>query len=712
MNFFHRVYYWFADRIADIGAFFRFGFKNRIKAVFSWIGGQFFKVQMWGEAIPSSHRARRQETMESIERLRTEVMSVASNIADAIWSLFTSPREGVRKLGDLWDRVRSLSPKEIIVILWRSYVAMVSQIALMLEGLYFRWLSMRPVLRILSCVLLVGFIALAASTGILIKEAKNYRSKMLIAEADVLEGQAYEVKAYQRLRSAALLNPDDEAILKRTMESAHSLGTAEAVWWGEQLSKRQNYSAESVKNLANYAIDFRQYSKGAKYLSKLQALHPDTPEAIDLELRILLSQGHRARALTYATRILQSGKESPIAHELYLNLSNRNDPDTIAKLKEHYQQNLFRDDKIGQHIRRITLRPGVSADSSIQHDYAAILEFMVQNDESDREQIALAAGRAYEAGQLDRESAIEKMTSEYALDEVEDREKALMALNFFRLGGVSDQFIQEGDLERHQGIAREWVRNLVLSDQPALDQAMAMLDLNLDDNALSFADKSFWRSIISLVKNDHEQFVIDLAIALEDATSEEWDYMESIILSYTTQSQQLVFYRELFGQVENDPYTIKQYIELLYKMGHNYELKALLKKVPLKAYRGDPLSLSMMIYFKASYKLDLANCRYLAEDMVEEFPEFYLGQITLAFAYFQSGRPDLARAMLKDSINPFKPDQMALHHRFAYAIVMDDEQYLPSSTEFATLPPEIAAMKQPQTEQDLSMIEDGQKTPN
>lgn len=609
-------------------------------------------------------------------------------IASLCWSLITSPREGLRKIQDARHQLSAISVRDFFAALWRSYVALISALIYFFQDLGVRWSTMRMITRVVLIVLITSIVALGLTAGWLIKLAKTYRSEQLVTQADVLESQEYKVQAYEKLRSAALLNPANEQVLKRTMETARSLRSPEAVWWGQQLAKHAGETAESMAMVIDYAVDFHQVSIGAQFLAQLQAKHPNSPEAIDTELKLMLSMGQRNRALQRAREHWDAGRETPLVHDIIIGLSNTSNPQLAKEIREHHQKHLMRKDEIGAHLSWLALQEAVPPkDEDVKYDYLAILENLMSMENTERDTLVLAIGRAYEADQLGRDEAIQQMLNQYQLSDSDERIAAFVAMNLFLLGGVEELILQPNDLGRNRQLSNQLMQSLLLSDRTDINRARLLLNLNDRSTALTESDKHFWLAITSLAENDFDQYTIDLSQALDKASIADWQYLESMIRTYTGSRPQLVFYRELYGLTDNNPYTTRQYIQLLYIHGMADEMKMILKNTALEPFRNDPSALSLMIYLNATFGQNLEKCRYLGEAMIDEFPEIYYGYISLAFAYYQSGQPQLAQQLIRSVPLQYNPNELPNYLRFAYAVVMNNPSYLPHER-WATLPME------------------------
>ncbi|GHB91925.1 hypothetical protein [Cerasicoccus arenae] len=690
MNFFQELFFRIKDTLADIGAYLRFGLKNQIKSVFAWIDDQFYMLKLWKEALPNARRTRQHERKEALNKLKDQLLEIPQKLLHFLWDLITSPKRAFRQMKGAWTYVSSMSLKSILAGIWGSYIAILLAIIDIFEGLFNRWLAMRMLTRILTILVLLVGIGFLISSRWVIDEAKQWRSDQLVQEAQTLEDQDYEVKAYEKLRSAALLNPTNTSVLERTMETARSLETAEAVWWSEQMTKQKQFDAPSMAKVIDYAVDYHQVPTGAKYLARLQAQHPDSQQVIDTELKLLLAQGHRNRALTRAREMYAKGMETPLVHDIIIGLANNDDPAIAEQSKQHHRDNLMRMDDIGLYLCEIALSQSIAENQGDNaFDYLAILEHLRKHPDSNREHITLAVGRAYEAGQLGREEALRSILEEYDLKDSDERKSVFGVLNFFHIGDVSDILITENDLRRDRDLCRHLLYSLIMSDSPDIERAKELVDINTKNSALNESDKHFWKSFIHLYEGNNEGYTLEMLQAIDESDVSDWGEIEFLVKTYTSPHQQLVFYRELYGLTNSNPYTIRKYVELLYALGLSDELKTILKHVNLDQFKGDPDSMSLIIYLKLQFGLDLEKCRYYSEQFIEEFPEIYYCYITLAFAYFQSGHEKMAQAVLKSLPMQYQPEVLSSHHRLAYAAVTGDLSYLPDIST-AILPNEKA----------------------
>lgn len=688
MNPLHRIYYWFKDLMADAGAFFRFGLKNNIRHGGHWISDRFYMANLWRKSLPASRKVRQQEARDEWAKIRTNLMAAPHAFLTLAWNIVASPKKAWNQITGAWNRFRSLSVKEMFAALWRSYVAIIAGVLYFFENLYFRWVAFSIPFRIITVCLLIGVIAVGASSRWLVDEAKKYRAGMLLEEADELKGLDYDVKSYEKLRSAALLNPDDTDIINRTIEAAHQLRSRETVWWSERKVRMIDDNAESMAKVIDYAIDFHDIPIGAKYLVRLQSNYPDAPETIDTELKILMAQGRRNQALLRAKELLQEGRETPLVHDIYIGLSNVKRPEIADEVRQHILENLYRDDEIGKYLcERVVFGSKYEG-----IDYLKVIEHLRQFDDTDHEAIIIATGRAYTDNQITREQAIEAILNEYDLTKLEDREDAYKLLNFFGLGGVDAELLADGDLSRQRALTLQYIQSLILSDRPDLEKAQHLLQINNRETAMNESDKHFWQSLIQLHKGDTDGYTLEMIQALRSASDEDWAAMEKLLKRYTGPAQQLVFYRELCGLTDNSPYSTQRYVELLYLLGRKDELFKNLRHIQLENFTNDPRSLGLLIYLKSAFGMDLEQCRYLGETMVEEYPELHIGYISLAFAYYQSGEPGLAKQLLQLPLTLYRPDELSNYQQIAAALIKNDPSLLPTSAT-AVLPIEEQIVK-------------------
>ncbi|GHC07759.1 hypothetical protein GCM10007047_26170 [Cerasicoccus arenae] len=541
-------------------------------------------------------------------------------------------------------QLRKLSFREACEEIWMGYRALIASGLNRVEFLFKRTFSLPLWLRAIITIVGVAFIAGVIATPWLFKTAKAYRSEHMLVQAKELQADGRNVEAYQKIRAAALLRPDQAEVRELVLELAEEVRSPQAVWWAERAAKANNYDAESIAKVIEMAAYFRQSQIGVRYLAMLQEAYPDYEGATDAELRLLLSQGKRVEAINKALHAYKNGETSPTIHEvLAMHYLNASDPIAQKTLADYLQENLNRNDEVGLSLKRLVLTRTAELSPEVmeQVNFAQILTDLRQFPEAKQNDRALAIGRALEHGDISKDEAQATILAEFDINDPDEREDLMEMASIFGLYGIIESLpaTQKRELNQLR------LEGMVLSETPDFEGARQLLDSS-SEATLAPLQASFWNAMLAREQGHNEAFTKSLIEALNYATLEEWVYLERILHRRATEAQLLEFYRESVQRLPNTPYIAAHALNYAYQVGADAELAAMAQQMPLDTFKRDPYSQIFLIYLKALQERDLSTSRYHAEDLVAKYPREASYYIALAFVYAQSQNVPLAKSVI------------------------------------------------------------------
>ncbi|MEO0794544.1 MAG: hypothetical protein AAFX93_05265 [Verrucomicrobiota bacterium] len=678
MNLYHSIMHFFSERWADFTSFVRFGIRDRFRALFQGVSDLSLHLEIWRESLPAIRKNLAEERKQALIDLWEKLTIVPYSLASFAWSIFRSPGQIKEHWLDFIDRIGSFSIKDFIAVTWRNYVILVVGFIDFVESCVQRFIALPLIYRGILGILTVMLIVAGVTAPWWVREIRAYRAENIYATAKELNESERKVDAFITARTAALLDPNEET-LSAALEYANQINNPEAIWWSEQLAKVRGFQPDDIAQIVENGVNYNHLAHSSRFLSMLQSMDPDSAAAADSEIRILLSSGRFNQALNRSYESLRKGLETPLIFETIVRL-NKGSPDPVVResVHQHLLDGIFRNDDIGIHMSELALGDASYVDGSYPAiDFMAIYDHLSQHPDATRDHRVLAAGRAMEANQISREEAIDAILSEYDLTDFEERHEALESLNFFRLGGVADSFIDFDDLPTNRDHSREFLFSLVLGNPSNFELAEELIAAKRQRSALTESDQHFWQALIHYRNDLPELFTVDLIQGLHKADPQDWDGYDEILRSNTGPEQQVVFFRELFGKTESNPFVTRRYIMLLYRLALDTELRICLDRIELDQFRNDPKAMSLAIYLQSLLGTNLAACRYYGEKLISDFPENFSFYAVLALAYAQSGEPEFAREFLESLPMTYEPDQLDTYVRMAYALVTGDTKFLP-----------------------------------
>lgn len=633
----------FEHYLADIRHFFRHGLKRRFKFFRGYSGYLGKNAGDWLKTREARRKFAKIERKQQAGKLREEAKLGAvgffSSVGELLASPFRFPRWAWRKCQEL----RQMSFREACAEVWNGYREFIANgLNRLGYGVYVvrqfpLWLRALTVL-----TLIAGFAGLVASP-FLLEEARQYRSQAMLTEAHALEEEGSLVQAYQKARTAALLQPNNFDAREYILELAEQVRTPEAVWWAERVAQNQDYDAESLTKVIELATFYGRPKIGLQYLGMLKDNFPDDPAITDAEIRILLAQGRRMEALAKASQAYREGYDSKVMHQLlaeqYL---SANDPVSREVMADYLRKHLTRDDEVGLMLMGLVLAyyDRLTEETQILVDLDQLWRDAQAHPDADSELRILALGRAYQVGSVTAEEATSFLVEELDPSDAEERQKIIEYAGMFGLYGV---------IEHMPDSARKEYADMKLEGLLKSGEADAEARVFLDQakvNGVSPHTEAFARAVLAQRSGDAGQFSEQLIRALDAAELKDWPMLERQAILLLAAPQLLEFYRESLRSHPDNAYIVGRGLGYAYAVGADDEMALWSGELPMTTFRRDPYNQIFLIYLKALHERDLPSIRYYGEQLIAQNPREPIYYVVLAFAYAQSGQPELASSIL------------------------------------------------------------------
>ncbi|MEO0794547.1 MAG: hypothetical protein AAFX93_05280 [Verrucomicrobiota bacterium] len=654
----------------------------RRKKLKSWWARQRKDIKRWKRDRPAMKRVREAERAKASKRLNKKIKSSPKKFRTAVSRSITRMRFAIRKSIrnsiKEYKHLRKLSWRENIAICWKLYLQLIAFVLSIPSRIYRSWKRLKPLERTVSAVALVAAVALLASSAFLWGSVKEWRSQQLISEAKELADQERKMQAYLKSRTAALLDPDEKGVLEETLKLANDVRTGETIWWSEKVAEKNNLDIESVTDVIDYSLDYRQFNKGAQYLAVLKNKFPESESIVDSELRMLREKGYHEQALAKAMESIDDGVDSPAVHQTYVELAlTSSDPAIQTQAVNHLEKCLQRGDETAMLMARIALLLEPELVELAQLDYQKIYQLVSENPHADREDRVSSISRALLEGAITPEDAQTAIIAEFDLSDDKSYEEALSALSTCGIYEGRDDFIPKAYRKINPKLASAYIEGIVFSESPDLDRAEAIIDGKTDDQlALTETHRRFWRAIIANEREESERFQVYLLQSLEKSTIEDWDYMHVLLMKHVNPEQRLAFYREIYGRGDAPRIASSHYLTNCYFLGQEDELTGLIKQLQSERFYDQPASANFLLYLKSLYDIDLELSRFQAEELVSKYPLSAPLRRTLAFIYYRTGETQLAQALLAElpELGPGSPGYLHLMN----ALILGSQSQLPS----------------------------------
>ncbi|WP_309385311.1 hypothetical protein [Cerasicoccus frondis] len=630
---------WWADR----RYFFRHQLKNRFRFIKGFGEHQAKEFGDWRRSADARRKTAKRERWAARANAKQWLrMSLFAALALLV-SLITAPFRLARWFFRGLNRLRKMSAKEACLEVWYGYRAMIAWGLNQLGYLFMRWRDFPLWLRGISALIILGGVGGLISLPWAIKAAKSYRSEVIFAEAEQLQESGRLVEAYTKARAAALLDRDDPELLKVTAELAKETRNPELVWWSELTAKASGYDPESLAEVVEYACQYRRIRIAARYYQRLLQMYPEHDLVVDAHVRLLMVQGRAADAYALAGKAFAAGNQSPAVHQLVLQEYWR-DPEARDKLIAYIDEHIDEPDRLGLGVIHLALlNPGPLFDEGF--DYNRVLTAALAHPEITPIEQAMAYGRTWEMGDLDRDEAVQGVYEVIDWQDAESWDSALDLISNFKFYEILEEEPLKASIKRDEALSQLYVEGLLQGENPDFEQVAGLVNGISTETTVKLYphDRAFWRAILAHKNGDVDGFREELVKSLEAAEEADWQRLNQIALRYLDPTALIEFYSESMRQTPYSPMILSSFLGQLYLQSDDETLKRVLPQVSLQTLRNSPNILMQAIYLKALYGQDLELCRYYAEELVSRFPDTAKYYLVLAFAYAQSNHPGVAK---------------------------------------------------------------------
>lgn len=645
-------------------------------------------IQRWKQSRPIEKRIQEQERKRNARKLNRTIKKAPKKLGQRLKDIATyisqAPGKGLKALSKGIKRLRKLTWKELTSEAWSLYLNVLAYFFNLPRRLYKRWKKQPVWLQAVSGLTTVILVATILATPVLIDRAKHWRAQTLGDQASELIQRDQLNLAYELSRSAALLAPDEDRYVEQAIDLADKLRHPHAVWWAERMAKRKDYDEASLSKIIEQSLEYNQLGTGARYVSVMRARYPESQNALDAELELLMRQNLLEQALVKAARFLTQGHESPMIHRVFVELALRcTDENVKAQAREILLNRIQDDNKVSLELLKLAQRLEPAEMERIDTDPLQLRDRIMQHPDATRLDRVEATGFAYFSGLLKDDEAFTSMTEEYDLTKESELEEALEQLNRFGNYYGRTEIISEVRIFSDPKASLAYMEGLIFSSEANIEEAEQLL---ADDAAkplpISATQRHFLQAMIASLRGDNQAYSLYILQSLDNSTPDDWDYMHPILLRHTDALQQHAFYRELFGRPESPILAAERYLMLTYQLGMEEELQILLKKLPVDRFAKRPESLNFLLYLNALHGKDLSATRGRLEQLVGEFPQAVLFYRNLAFVYARLGEFGLAQSLNREI--PAPPDSANAYIRLAQAYINHDPLALPNIDELPT----------------------------
>ncbi|WP_309381077.1 hypothetical protein [Cerasicoccus frondis] len=571
-----------------------------------------------------------------------------------------------------------MTPRELVLELWELYLTVLEFLVDFPKKLYKEWKKKNVYLRtaygIIFCSLALGLL----TSPLLFQQVKLWRAATLKEEAQSLRDREQLRLAYEKSRSASLLEPDSQETLEQTLDLADKLRHPNTTWWAEKVAKSKDYDPDSLAQVVEHSINFGQLGLGAKYLSIMRTRYPASLTSADMELELLLRQDKYEDAMSKSIKMVEGDSRSALAHRVYVEygIGAQNEKlknSAISTLKSELEQS----DAVGLELAKLTLSLPRSARKDLPFTTLQLREIIIMHPEATKEDRIAANGLSAFIGDLPQKEAFEAIIAEYGPKEIPD---ALEVLSRYDIYYGRDQLITEDQVYLNGTYALAYLEWLILSENANLDKAEKMLDFDKERPLpINSAMRRFWQAMIAHERHDDKEFSVRLLQSLENSNANDWDYIHYLLVKHTEPRHQHAFYRELFGRPESPILAAERYLILTYQLGLENELGILLRQIQPERFSKRPELLNFTIYLQAINDKDLAYCRTRLERLIGEYPKNVTAYRTLAYVYAKCNEKEIAKSINAELPPP--SDSLNPQQKLMYAYITGDTTFLPSESE-------------------------------
>lgn len=635
------IEYW----LAEVRYFFRHQLKRHLRHLLGYpryLAGEF---SGWWSSRGARGKVAQMERRQRAGRLKEEARFGFMGFLGSLGSLITSPFRFVQWCFFKLNQLRRMSLREAAAEVWMGYRSLIAGLLNRAEYLLKRLLDFPLWLRAVCLLAIVGGVAGLAASPWLIDAAKQWRSDAMLIEARELENEGRMVEAYQKSRTAAILQAGNAEAREFALKLAEEVRSPEAVWWAERDAIARDYDADSLVKLVELATRFGQPKVGLKYLGMLKESYPDHESITDSEIRILMAQRRRIEALALANEAYQKGHDGELVHQLLAEqLLSASGPVAENARAEYLDKHLLREDGVGRRVREMILLyyERFSPENRESVDLKRLFELTQNDPELEREVRAMAAGQSCQAGVISPARAIEVLETEYDLRDPEDRQDVLEIARIFGLYELTER-MPKGARKEYAHLELE---GLLIGPDADLDAAEAMLD-QAKEAGLTPTEEAFGRAMLAIKRNESARYSEQLIKALDFVELADWAALEQRAHRVAPPEQLLEFYRESLRRWPDNSFIVGRGLNYGYLNGADEDLALWAQELPVAALKRDPYNQLFLIYLKALHGRDLPLSRYHGEKLVSQHPREAIFYIILAFAYAQSGDDDMANSVMQ-----------------------------------------------------------------
>jgi len=679
---------WLKNRLADWKYWWTHGFTQKQRKWKKARKQRIDGIKRWKESRPIAAKIREQERRRSARKLNRSVkkapIKFRKRLTDSALGFFKAPGKVIKASKRSYKRLRKLTLKQFLGELWDLYIGLIAYFINIPRRFYKRWKKQNAVIRAITAFTTVAVVFCLITSPILIDMAKRWRATQLNLEAQQLKDREQLNLAYEKSRSAALLAPDEEDYIEQTIDLADELRHPHAVWWAERMARQREFDEESLNRIINQSIDFNQLGTGARYVSVLRARFPTSQSTKDAELELLMSQGMLEPSLIKAESLIDQGVESPLAYRIFTELALRTSDDKIkSKGRRLLRERLPNKDAIGLELLKLAQLLKQEELEKLELGEFNLRESIVNHPDATRDDRIEANGFAFMSDLLDERSAYENITQEFNLEDEAELEEALATLSRFGNYYGRDQIISEVQINTDPQFALAYLEWLILSGDADLEEAKALMADDSDTPLpISQTKRRFWQAMVAIRQGNEEEFSLRILQALDNSSSQEWDYMHPILVLNTDEHQQHAFYRELFGRPESPIHAAERYLMLTYRLGLEEELQILLRQLPAERFANRADSMNFLLYLNAIHERNLPGVRSQLEQLIGEYPQAALFYRNLAFVYALLGERKFAMSIDREIAPPTEEDSPYI--RLTYAYITQNSRYLPELKDLPT----------------------------
>ncbi|WP_269540941.1 hypothetical protein [Cerasicoccus fimbriatus] len=673
---------WLKNFLDDYHYFRTHGLSNRRKKLRQWWKLRQSSFRKWKLSRPIEKKIREQERKKSAEKFNRSVAKAPKKAKEGIgdfrkW-VFGLPGETIKSARSWIKKARKMTLRELAGELWQGYLGLIAYLIIIPRN-YLKWAKRKSAwLRYSMHAGIVGFILVMITSPLIIRQAKHWRANTLHQEASSLLEREQVQLAYEKSRTASLLEPDQKESLEQTLDIADRLRHPHTIWWAERVAHSRNFDSESLANIVEHSIDYGQLGIGNKYLSIMRSRYPESQSSADMELELLLRQERREDAISKSMRMVLNQSNSPLAHRVFVEHGMfAGDSELHQTALNILSQQIERKDGVGLELAKLGLRLPPEFRKNIPFDTRALRDIVVNHPLATSEDRIEANGLASFLGEISQKEAYEAILAEYEDDEIAD---ALESLSRFDVYYGRNQLIPEEKIFTDSNYALSYIEWLVLAEDGNIPEAEALLTGEAERALpINNSQKRFWQAMIANVRGDEKEFSVRLLQSLENSTTSDWNYMHYLLVKHTESRHQHAFYRELFGRPESPLLSAERYLILSYQLGYEEELQILLRQIQPERFASRPDILSFLMYLNAIHQRNLTYTRQRLEKLIGQYPKSVPLYRNLAFVYAMSGERMLARSI--NSELPPISDESSIRDQLMCAYIMDDPSLLPELEE-------------------------------